>query len=599
MRSLALFITIYSCAFLLTINANASRSYMKYTIIGEGEGLNPECVSKNQDGCAHQFVDEPGTCHKWTIRYVHKSELPYGSKIVSKELSDEVPGSEGIGILYKMRTFGPSRTRYEVRFSKSGYSRFEASATFQNDDSGFWRTAEIVKEGQAGKLFVPRPEAEFGDSQQLVICHRYDSTGHSLKPTLNKIEAFLTYENLPVVNFSSSVSNDNVNIAWTIGELAEGQVRTVSTINIKRKISGTSDASAILVSKVDASLLSYVDTTVDSGTSYEYLYELCDQNDYCEKKDDSVSTFKRKNMDIDGDGNEDIFWRDTSSGKNHVYLQNGKVIKDSKSTFTVGINHPWQIFRGDFDGNGISDTLWRKLSTGENWIVFMDNISSPVTKKMGGVVGPEWDLVSVGDFNGDKKDDLVWRNSLTGSNWMYQLNGNSIIKSSQVNLVPDLSWVIVTSGDLNGDQKDDLIWRNQASGAVYIYFMDGNFIKEGRSVFESLSLDWKIVESGDFDANGVSDLLYRNSADGNVHMQLYDKDGKVKVEKSIATITDSNWKVAQVSDFDGDNASDILWRNYVTGQNWMYLMNGILIREQGEVNTVSPTSWDIFSVRKQ
>ena len=41
---------------------------------------------------------------------------------------------------------------------------------------------------------------------------------------------------------------------------------------------------------------------------------------------------------------------------------------------------------------------------------------------------------------------------------------------------------------------------------------------------------------------------------------------------------------------DGNGTADILWRHSVTGQNWMYLMNGNTIDSSLGVNTI-PATW--------
>ena len=48
------------------------------------------------------------------------------------------------------------------------------------------------------------------------------------------------------------------------------------------------------------------------------------------------------------------------------------------------------------------------------------------------------------------------------------------------------------------------------------------------------------------------------------------------------------------SDFDGDGKADILWRNISTGENYIWLMNGLSTASQGSVNFVDPASgWQV------
>ena len=100
----------------------------------------------------------------------------------------------------------------------------------------------------------------------------------------------------------------------------------------------------------------------------------------------------------------------------------------------------------------------------------------------------------------------------------------------------------------------------------------------------------------DHDGDNSSDILWRNMTSG--QNWLYEMAGNLpKASKGINTISDQTWQIAGNGDYNGDGKSDILWRNNVTGQNWMYLMNGALIETSAVVvwDTVFtiPTVWQV------
>jgi len=97
---------------------------------------------------------------------------------------------------------------------------------------------------------------------------------------------------------------------------------------------------------------------------------------------------------------------------------------------------------------------------------------------------------------------------------------------------------------------------------------------------------------GDQDGDGRSDILWRNSVSG--QNWLYRMDGAtIAASTGINTVANPDlWKIAGHGDYDGDGRSDILWRNSSTGQNWIYLMNGASIASSVGVNTV-PVVWEI------
>src|SRR5204862_2671623 len=68
----------------------------------------------------------------------------------------------------------------------------------------------------------------------------------------------------------------------------------------------------------------------------------------------------------------------------------------------------------------------------------------------------------------------------------------------------------------------------------------------------------------------------------------------VASQGSINSVSDQAWQVKGIGDFDGDGKADILWRNSSTGENYIWLMNGLSTASQGSVNFVDPASgWQV------
>jgi hypothetical protein len=75
--------------------------------------------------------------------------------------------------------------------------------------------------------------------------------------------------------------------------------------------------------------------------------------------------------DLDGDGKDDIVWRNTSTGVVSGWLMNGLTLASSAEIATVGASG-WTIKGvGDLDGNGKDDIVWRNTSTGavSGWLL--------------------------------------------------------------------------------------------------------------------------------------------------------------------------------------------------------------------------------------
>jgi streptogramin lyase len=250
--------------------------------------------------------------------------------------------------------------------------------------------------------------------------------------------------------------------------------------------------------------------------------------------------------DFDGDGKSDILWRNRSSGQNYVYFLNGTTIKPTEGFIRAVPDQNWQVAGiGDFDGDGRDDILWRNPVTGENYLYFMDGlIIKPSEGYLRTVPDPAWQIVGVGDFDGDGKADVLWRNGVSGQNYVYPMDGTSI-KANEgfVRTVADTSWQVKGVGDFDGDGKADIVWRNSSSGQNYLYPMDGTTIKPGEGYLRTVpDPAWRIVAVGDYDGDGKTDIFWRNSSSGENY--LYPMDGTTikPTEGYLRSVPDQNWQ---------------------------------------------------------
>src|SRR5438445_13608258 len=97
----------------------------------------------------------------------------------------------------------------------------------------------------------------------------------------------------------------------------------------------------------------------------------------------------------------------------------------------------------------------------------------------------------------------------------------------------------------------------------------------------------------DFDGDCKSDVLWRNSATGEDYLWLMN-GLTIASGGFLTTVGDPAWQIQATGDFDGDGKADILWRNAVTGENYIWLMNGLTIASQGFVDSVdAPSCWQV------
>ncbi|WP_181357624.1 cadherin-like domain-containing protein [Stenomitos frigidus] len=93
-------------------------------------------------------------------------------------------------------------------------------------------------------------------------------------------------------------------------------------------------------------------------------------------------------------------------------------------------------------------------------------------------------------------------------------------------------------------------------------------------------------------SNTKTDILWRNYATG--ENATWVMDGTTLVSGVyLQPIRDLNWKIQATGDFNGDGNTDIVWRNYATGQNAFWLMNGTTLVSSSFLTTIPDSNWQI------
>src|SRR5438132_4675026 len=174
------------------------------------------------------------------------------------------------------------------------------------------------------------------------------------------------------------------------------------------------------------------------------------------------------------------------------------------------------------------------------------------------------------------------------------MQGVTIARPGPINAVSDQAWQVNASGDFDGDGSADILWRNSSTGENYIWLMNGlSTAFQGSVNFVEPASGWQVQGVGDFDGDGKADILWRNTSTGENYIYLMN-GLTIARPGSINAVSDQAWQVNGIGDFDGDGKADILWRNSSTGENYIWLMNGLSTAFQGSVNFVDPASgWQV------
>jgi hypothetical protein len=263
----------------------------------------------------------------------------------------------------------------------------------------------------------------------------------------------------------------------------------------------------------------------------------------------------RPRNDIDGDGRDDVVWRNGVTGADAIWLGADAT---RPRAMTAVRNTDWEIVgMGDFNGAGGADLFWRNRATGANTIWLDARSSTTVT--VARVTNLAWRVAGVGDFDGDGRSDVLWRNANSGANVIWR-DGNHA-RQLAVRAVA-VSWQVAGTGDYDGDGRSDILWRQASRGSNVIW--RGASDSAQMAVTGVRNLDWEVAGSGDYTGDGKADIHWRNRATG---ANVIWKGANAATQQAMVRITDLAWQAVGHGDYDGDGKADVLWRNARTGGN--------------------------------
>ena len=123
---------------------------------------------------------------------------------------------------------------------------------------------------------------------------------------------------------------------------------------------------------------------------------------------------------------------------------------------------------GDFNGDGTDDILFRDPTTGALGDFLMNN-GQPTWAGIGWA-DPGLQVAGVGDFNGGGTDDILFRDPTTGALGEFVMNNNQPTWAPIGWADPNLQ--VVGVGDFNGDGTDDILFRDPTTGALGDFLMN-------------------------------------------------------------------------------------------------------------------------------
>jgi hypothetical protein len=253
--------------------------------------------------------------------------------------------------------------------------------------------------------------------------------------------------------------------------------------------------------------------------------------------------------------------------------------RDVTATFSLrGATAP----PGDFDGDGKQDLLWRNQRTGrlKAWLLDRGSMTADPSLTPDGVADTEWHVVGVGDLNGDGHTDILWQQHQTRELRAWLMDRTTL--ASTLELAPgsfgSVLWQVRGLADFDGDGHADVLWQHRKSGSVYAWLTDGATAAGGAYLVPESEADasWRIEGLADFDGDEQADVLWRHRQTGDLRVSFMSGLKAARVSDLVPSrVADRRWRIVRVADLNEDGRADILWHRRDTGDLLVWYMNGI------------------------
>src|SRR6185437_15754233 len=216
--------------------------------------------------------------------------------------------------------------------------------------------------------------------------------------------------------------------------------------------------------------------------------------------------------DYDGDGLQDILWRNQVSNTWSVWLMRGTSVREQGPTFPGPPGRNWSLLTGGSDRNfdGMADLLWadpvgNRMTV---WLVRGTELfeRGPVIE---GPPGDGWLCVAARDFDGDGMPDVLWYNPVTNLMTVWLMRGTEPVERGPEIPGPGAGWFAIFGSDFDRDGLADVFWYNPDRDRMAVWLMRGTAVRaRGAEIPTPPSADWMLAGAGDYNRDFVPDLLW-------------------------------------------------------------------------------------------
>jgi Tol biopolymer transport system component len=508
-------------------------------------------------------------------------------------------------------TFAPGELRKTITINTLGDTQFESNETFQVSLSSSTNATVTINSATATieNDDTPPPETGGTDTGIADVLWRNQRTGENLlwltsNTVFDRASSFTAVPDprwtiVGVANFDGDSDTDILwrntrtgeNAVWLMqdNQLLAGiylpsvadsswEVKGIGDVNNDRKSdilwrnSRTGENAVWLMNDVTVSTGIYLPHVPDTSWTIEGL------------------------GDFDNDGDSDLFWYNNRTGETALWQMNNTQLGAGRYLIPTG-DLAWRVEGiGDFNNDRFLDVLWRNQRTGQQGFWLLKNGLLDRVALLPTVADTSWQIEQVADFNGDQNLDLLWRNYRTFETEFWFLNGEQFGIRTAILRVPDNNWAIEGIGSFGSDRKPAILWRNQISGDNGLWFTSNNTFTRTLEVDFTRDRTWTLQDTGDFNSDGEADTLWRNSLTGEVEL-WFTQNGQVRNKFALSpVVSDPNWVIEGVGDFNRDRNLDILWRHRQSGHIGAWLLNQGRFESAVTLSPSSDVAWKIVGI---
>jgi VCBS repeat-containing protein len=179
-----------------------------------------------------------------------------------------------------------------------------------------------------------------------------------------------------------------------------------------------------------------------------------------------------------------------------------------------------------------------------------------------------------------------------GSGSVDILSGIEQVQFSNVTLNP----AGYARSDINGDGTSDILTYSQSTGLITRTNISNGVVTSAAILAstsqgpgDTTSGNWDVRATGDFNYDGTSDLVLKNQVTGQFYIWTF--TGQAQTGSSNLGVIGTNWDVLSTADFNRDGNHDILWRNADDGHLYVWTFDAQAQQNGSASLGVLGTNW--------